>query len=181
MTVYMSASAQKPPFQCRYDFFLIHSTNSTIWQTAFTNEPSLTNLQKARLIEYSGRVMLMLYAGMGCPEPRLDWLLSQPPKEPGSDWARVIERVCQHKDDGHMAKLVRVIRHAEEVSRPYDSRPEFRLKQHMFLPAAQAAVDSGTDRPMEGVFHFDFVRGAAWPEAWEKSDFPKRDDQEVAA
>ncbi|KAH8698367.1 hypothetical protein BGW36DRAFT_426077 [Talaromyces proteolyticus] len=166
--VYMAAAAQRPPHQCRYDFFLIHGSNSSIWQTALTQEPSLTPAQKARLIEYTGRVILMLYAGMGSPALNIDWLLTQQWHEPGTGWDRVIERVIHHKDDGHMAKLVRVIRHAEEVSRPYEDRPEFPMKSHMFLPAAQAAIDSGSDKPMSGVLHFDFVRGSAFPEAWAK-------------
>lgn len=133
----------------------------------------MTNEQKARLIEYTGRVVLILYAGMGCPKPDMEWLLSQTPSEPEADWARVLERVCHHKDDGHMPKLVRTIWHASKVSVPYEDNPEFRMKQHMFLPAAQAAVDSGSDKPMEGVLHFDFVRGAAFEKAWQK--VPKRE------
>lgn len=133
-----------------------------------TNESSLSREQKARLIEFTGRTVLMLYAGMGCPEPQIDWLLSQTPREPGSDWNRVFERACEHKDDGHMIKLIRVIRHAQSVSAPFEDEADFHMKQHMFLPAAQAAIDSGSNKPMQGVLHFDFVRGCAFPEAWEK-------------
>lgn len=166
--VWLAAGAQRRPHNCRYDFFLIHGSNASMWQTAMTDEPSMTNEQKARLIEYTGRVVLMLYAGMGCPKPDMDWVLSQKPSEPNADWPRVVARVCEHKDDGHMAKLVRVIWHAQKVSAPYENNPEFRMKQPMFLPAAQAAVDSGSDKPMEGVLHFDFVRGAAYDKAWQK-------------
>lgn len=77
-----------------------------------------------------------------------------------------------HEDDGHMSKLVRAIAHAQNVSKPFDHLPEFKVKQDMFLPAAVAALDSGSDRPMDGTIHFDLVRGAAWPEAW--SNVPVR-------
>lgn len=167
-TVWIAASAQRAPYQCHFDFFLIHGSNASIWQTAMTNEASFTREQKARLIEFTGRTVLMLYAGMGSPEPNIDWLLSQPPKEPGADWDRVLKRGCEHPDDGHMIKLIRVIRHAQEISAPYENDPDFRMKKHMFLPAAQAAIDSGSEKPMSGVLHFDFVRGCAFPEAWEK-------------
>ncbi|KAA8647972.1 uncharacterized protein ATNIH1004_003854 [Aspergillus tanneri] len=39
-------------------------------------ETSKTNSQKAHLLEYSGRVFMMTYAGMGCPPLRLDYLCS---------------------------------------------------------------------------------------------------------
>ena len=35
----------------------------------------------------------------------------------------------------------------------------------MFLPAAIAAIDSGSKQPMEWTKHFDFLRGAGYQEA----------------
>jgi hypothetical protein len=120
------------------------------------------------LLEYTGRVMLMLYAGMGCPPPRMDWVRSHKWREANTNWPRVLERSIHHADDGHMIKLIRTIYHAEAVSKPYEAHPEFRLKQADFLPCAVAAIDSASEVPMQGIQHFDFVRGAAWPEAWAK-------------
>ena len=168
--VHTAAASQYPPHECRVDFFLMHGTNASVWHSAFLREPSLTNAQKARLLEYTGRVILMLYAGMGCPSPKIDWLMSQKPKDQLDDWTKVFERACKHEDDGHMSKLVRCIAHGREISEKWDHLPEFRMKQDMFLPAANAALDSATangGKPMDGILHFDFVRGAAWPEAWE--------------
>ena len=67
-----------------------------------------------------------------------------------------------------MSKMIRGMKHAENVSKPYDHLPEFKVKQDMFLPAAIAAMDSGSKQPMEFTKHFDFIRGAGYPEAWEK-------------
>ena len=117
---------------------------------------------------------MMLYAGMGCPEPRMDWVMQQKPMVPASvnSWDEIHKRACRHEDDGHMSKLVRVIAHAGVISKKYDHLPEFRMKQDTFLPAANAALDSifnsNGGQPMDGVLHFDFVRGCAWKEAWEK-------------
>ena len=58
------------------------------------------------------------------------------------------------------------------VSKMYDDLPEFKVKQDMFLPAAIAAMDSGSGKPMEWTKHFDFMRGAGYAEAWE--DVPLR-------
>ena len=109
----------------------------------------------------------MTYAGMGAPEPMFDRLLSHPSKLPNQNWATVFERACYHGDDGHMSKLIRVMRHAENVSKSYDHLLEFKVKQSMFLPAAIAAIDSGSKQPMEWTKHFDFIRGAGYPGAWE--------------
>lgn len=78
------------------------------------------------------------------------------------NWARVFERTCKHHDDGHMAKLIRAVKPAGVVSKPVDHLPEFRVKQHMFLLAAVAAIDLSSDVPMIGIQHFDLVRGAGY-------------------
>ncbi len=67
------------------------------------------------------------------------------------------------------------MKHAEDVSKAYDHLPEFKVKQDMFLSAAIAAMDSGSERPMEWTRHFDFIRGAGYPEAWE--NVPLRSDR----
>lgn len=58
------------------------------------------------------------------------------------------------------------MRHAENMSKAYDHLLEFKVKQDMVLPAA---IDSGSKQPMEFTKHFDFIRGAGYPEAWEKA------------
>ena len=92
--------------------------------------------------------------------------------ESANSWEEILKRACKHEDDGHMSKLIRVTAHARAISEKYNHLPEFRMKQHMFLPAANAALDSvfhsNGGQPMDGVLHFDFVRGCAWKEAWER-------------
>lgn len=123
--------------------------------------------------------MLMLYAGMGCPPPRMNWILSHTPREANSSWPRVIERAVHHADDGHMIKLIRAIKHAEAVSRPYEGEPGFQLKQSDFLPCAIAAIDSASEVPMIGIQHFDLVRGAGWPKAWDKVPIRKEEEPQA--
>ncbi|OQD63897.1 hypothetical protein PENPOL_c008G00514 [Penicillium polonicum] len=171
--VYLTAGAQRPPYICAFDFFLLHSVTSSIGHTMFLAEPSLSNEQKARLLEYTGRVYLMSYASQGAPELRLDWLASHLSKLPNQGWDEVFDRACYHEDDGHMAKLIRCMAHSQDTSKPYNHLPEFRVKQPLFLTAGIAAIDSASLKPMDGTKHFDFVRGAGFAEAWER--FPKRE------
>lgn len=172
-TVYTTGGAQRAPYQCTFDFWLLHSLTSCVGNVAFLKEPSISNAQKARVLEYSGRVHMMTYAGLGTPPLRLDYLCSHRSKLPDQTWATVFERATRHADDGHMAKMIRTTKLAEELSKPYDHLPEFRVKQHMFLTAGIAMIDSASAQPMTGTKHHDFIRGAAWEDAWKK--YPKRD------
>ncbi|MCJ1479652.1 hypothetical protein MMC13_008338 [Lambiella insularis] len=165
--VYITAGAQREPHECRFDFFPLHTVTSSIYLTLFEREPSLTNAQKCRLVEYTGRVCMMTYAGMGCPEPNWSWLLSHPSKLPNQTWATVFDRACYHEDDGHLCKMIRVFKHAENISKPYDHLPDFKVKQKMFLPAAIAAIDSSSKQPMEWTKHYDLIRGVGFAECWE--------------
>lgn len=168
MLVYYTAGAQMPPHEIRYDFFLLHGVTASIGHCSFLAEPSLSNAQKARLLEYTGRNFLMSFAGMGCPRSRLDYVASHHSRLGDQSWDDVFARACLHEDDGHMAKMIRCMKQAAIISKPYDARPEFRVKQDLFLKAAIAAIDSGSGKPMHWTYHFDFIRGAGFPEAWEK-------------
>ena len=157
----------------------MHSLNSSFWHSAVLQEPSLSNAQKARLLEQNGRVFLLFYAGMCCPEPRMDWLLSQEPMVPDCGWDACLRRAVRHLDDGHMPKMLRTIKHCRDISEPYDARPEFRAKQHMFLPIANAALDvvkQNNWQPMVKIQHHAFIRGCGDVRAWK--DVLKREGYE---
>jgi hypothetical protein len=171
--VYLTAGAQLPPYICVFDFGLLHTVTSSVGLSVFLSEPSLSPAQKARILEYTGRIYLMTYVANGAPEIRLDWLSSHPSKLQNQTWDTVFDRATYHEDDGHMSKLIRGIAHAEKTSKPYDHLPEFKIKQPLFLTAGVAAMDSGSSKPMEHVKHFDFVRGAGFKEAWKR--YPYRE------
>jgi hypothetical protein len=158
---------------CTFDFWILHTLTGSIGHVSFLKEDSFTRAQKARLLEYSGRCFMMTYAGLGCPELRLDYLCSHRSKLLNQGWPEVFARACFHEDDGHMAKMIRSTALCEQISKPYDHLPEFRVKQHMHLIAGNAMIDSASAEPMTNTKHWDFVRGAGWEDAWKR--FPKRD------
>ena len=100
----------------------------------------------------------MTYAGMRAPEPKSDWLLSHPSKLPNQTWATVFDRACYHEDDGHMSKMICVMKQAEDISNAYEHLPEFKVKQYMFLPAAIAAIDSGSSQSISISLEGRFIR-----------------------
>ncbi|KAI1766595.1 hypothetical protein GGR53DRAFT_485901 [Hypoxylon sp. FL1150] len=167
-SIYIAASAQRAPHQPHYDFFLIHGSNACMWHSVFLQESSITRAQQARLIETTGRLLLFLWAGVGAPVPQLDYLINvYKPKVPNRGWDKLFEAACLHEDDGHMIKLIRALAHGEKACEPYDHLPEFRIKQHMFKHAANAAIDSASAQPMVYIRHFDLIRLVGLPEAWE--------------
>lgn len=170
--------AQRPPHECKFDFFLLHCVTASVGHSLFLEEKSISRAQKARILEYTGRVFMMTYAGMGAADLNLDWLVSHPPKLPNQGWPEIFERACYHEDDGHLCKLIRCTAWAQRVSEPYDHLPEFKVKQHMFLAAGNAMIDSGSKQPMDWTKHFDLIRGAGFPEPWEK--VPLRSDRAAA-
>ena len=170
--VYITAGAQLPPYECAFDFYLLHCLTASIGHQSFLKQSSITNKQKARLLENSGRVFMMTYAGMGAPQLRLDYLCAHKSKLPNQGWAEVFDRACYHEDDGHMSKMIRSTKLSENLSKPYEHLPEFRVKGDMFLKAGIAMIDSGSEQPMTWTKHWDFVRGAGFPDAWKT--FPKR-------
>jgi hypothetical protein len=113
-------------------------------------------------------MIIALFAGAGLPDLDLEWALSHPPKVPNSTWESITKRAWAQEDDGHMCKIIRALKNAEHVSKPFDTRPEFRLKQDMFLPLANAVIDSGSLKPMRGGNPLDWIRCPGLDEAWEK-------------
>ncbi|THC94860.1 hypothetical protein EYZ11_005661 [Aspergillus tanneri] len=76
VAVYITTGALLSPYRCMFDFYLLHCLTVSVAHASFLKETSKTNSQKAHLLEYSGRVFMMTYAGMGCPPLRLDYLCS---------------------------------------------------------------------------------------------------------
>ncbi|KAK3170883.1 hypothetical protein OEA41_002967 [Lepraria neglecta] len=77
---------------------------------------------------------------MGAPEPNFEWLLSHASRLPNQTWDTVFERAGYHEDDGHMCKMIRGMKHAENVSKP--------------------------KQPIEWTEHFDLIRRVGYLEAW---------------
>lgn len=85
-----------------------------------------------------------MYASRRVPEPLLDEIVEYVPKRrgevngeggKGDEWEGIFERVVGRDDDGHACKLVRALRHGEEVCRAYygDGDERFRVKEGMWL------------------------------------------------
>ncbi|KAJ5718844.1 uncharacterized protein N7483_009926 [Penicillium malachiteum] len=141
-TLYWTALAQRPEKQIRFDFFLMHSiTAGSLWP-AFNSVSWISERAKCRLLEWKGRADLMLYCQVGLPAQQPEELLTYRPQYP-SGWSEVFKRACDYKDDGHLAKFIRGIATAYQISKPFVSKSHFSLKtEEQFLQIAHMVIDS---------------------------------------
>jgi hypothetical protein len=114
----------------------MHCVNSSIFFSAFLKQPWLSEEVKIRLLEWKGRADLAQYVARGCPKLRTEEISSYLPKynarDGGDGWESIIHRLWQMNDDGHVAKLIRAVAHGEEVSKPYEGSPGFKVSGEMW-------------------------------------------------
>ena len=135
-TVYFTGGAQHPPKQVKFDFYFIHCLNSTIFYHAFLDQPWISDENKARLLEWKGRLDLCMYASRRSPEPIMSEIINYKPKRPTEKWEDIFKRVRRLDEDGHCSKLVRALADGERLCEACDSGDDdlrFRIKGGMWL------------------------------------------------
>lgn len=130
--VYFTGGAQHPPKQVKFDFYYMHCVNCSIFFSTFLKQAWISEHNKIRLLEWKVRLDLCMYASRRSPKPLLEEITNYHQQQPSS-LDEVIKRVVEHDDDGHAAKLVRAIAHGGEVSKPYEERENFKIKNGMWL------------------------------------------------
>lgn len=159
-TVYFTGGAQHPPKQIKFDFYYMHCVNSSIFFSTFLKATWISDENKARLLEWKGRLDLCMYASRRSPKPLLDEIINYQPRIPADSWDAIFERVKNHSDDGHACKLVRALAHGERICAPFEDDPKFRIKKDMWLQLGHMAIDSVEDTGST------WVRSAGFDEAW---------------
>lgn len=168
-TAWMTGAAQRPGKTIKLDFFFIHSVNASIFFTAFNRQPWLSAENKARLLEWKGRIDLLNYASRLAPELHPEEIVNYTPLQKDLPWSLLIKRTNQlTHDDGHIAKLIRALAHGQEICSAYEARPEltarFPLKGQGWLKIANMAIDTTTELRTPD----RWVRGAGGAKNWEK-------------
>lgn len=156
---YYTGGAQRADKVPKFDFYYIHCMNCTVFFPAFLKQEWLSTANKVRLLEWKIRLDLAMYASRKSPDIRLEDIRDYKPKKP-SGWDGVEDRACRFDDDGHTSKLVRAIANGADVSKPYDKKDSFRLKQDDWLQLAHMAMDS-VEMPDD-----HWIRSAGFDEAW---------------
>jgi hypothetical protein len=118
--VYYTSTAQRLAREMKLDFFFIHCLNSSIFFSKIIKLPFLDQQSKLRLLEWKGRMDLLMYTSRGTPDLLLERVANYPIKE---DWSQIFARCLAHPgDDGHLAKLTRALAHGQKVCLPYESK-----------------------------------------------------------
>jgi hypothetical protein len=182
--LFVAAAAQRPRKAEMFDFFLLHSVNSSIWMSVLIEQRWMTDEMKCRLLEIKGWSDLITYASCKVPALYPERIFNYKPKQPG-DWESIYRRAVVYNDDGHVPKFIRAIRYVEQVSQEYAGEPEFPLRPELCLTIAHMAMDSvdrqnepGYRLPREAKYYelaamevqrliFRFVRFGGLDDAWD--------------
>ncbi|KAI4279188.1 MAG: hypothetical protein LQ337_000423 [Flavoplaca oasis] len=134
--VYFTGGAQHPPKQIKFDFYYMHCVNSSIFFSSFLKQSWITAENKVRLLQFKGWLDLAMYASRRAPEPLLDEIVHYRPKHPEGCWDEIFKRVVEHEDDGHASKLIRALKHGQQICKSHNEKPMFRVKDNMWLSLA---------------------------------------------
>lgn len=94
--------------------------NASIFLTKFISLPWLDAHSKLRLLEWKGRLNLLLYVSRNTPELHLNDVTQY---QTSRKWEDIFAYANAHpRDDGHISKLARAVANGERVCRPYDAK-----------------------------------------------------------
>ncbi|KAF2098681.1 hypothetical protein NA57DRAFT_39590 [Rhizodiscina lignyota] len=139
--IYTAACAQRPGKMEMFDFFLMHSVNTSIFVPVINQQEWISAANKCRLLERKARLDLALYAACRTPKLYPERVFQYQAKTPG-DWESIFRRATSYQDDGHTSKLIRALKNGEEVTRPYAGAPGFQIPPEAFLTIAHMVMDS---------------------------------------
>ncbi|GES65729.1 hypA-like protein [Aspergillus terreus] len=160
--VYYTAAAQQPGKQAKFDFFFMHGVNSSIFFPKLMSLSFVDVRYRQRLLEWKGRLDLLLYVGGGAP-PVYD---AGRPKRPQYAAATDLRAVFAHsvahpQDDGHLPKLVRALLYGQQVCAPFANDLDLPVKEDDWLKIVNMVCDSTAyTKPVM------WIRGAGFQEAW---------------
>ncbi|KAJ5620832.1 hypothetical protein N7510_004816, partial [Penicillium lagena] len=158
--VYYTSTAQRPTKEIRIDFFYIHCVNSTIFFSKIIDLPFLDQAAKVRMLEWKGRLDLLVYVSRGAPDLLRNEVTNYPAKD---DWGTVFSRSIAHpSDDGHLAKLARAVAHGQRVCQPFESPQKMPISGDMWLKIGNMAVDSTIAEGERSMW----IRSTGFDEAW---------------
>ncbi|OGM47192.1 hypothetical protein ABOM_003900 [Aspergillus bombycis] len=95
---YLTATAQHPEKEIKFDFYFVHSLNLSIFFKPILDLPYLSTHSKARLLEMKARMDLLIWASRKMPPPRIADVNGYPIH---MGWPEIFSRSYMHpSDDG---------------------------------------------------------------------------------
>ncbi|KEF52247.1 uncharacterized protein A1O9_11487 [Exophiala aquamarina CBS 119918] len=167
VNAYAAGAAQYKPKEVKIDFFLMHQVNLSIFYPVLNQQSWLSLENKARLLEWKGRIDLINYASRLSPELHEDEIITYKAKDPSrTTWESIFQKAHMMDDDGHIVKLLRALAYGSSLSAPYEMKEElsdrFPLKGKNWIQIGNMAVDT----TVSDIYPQRFIRGAGNPEKW---------------
>ncbi|ODH52802.1 hypothetical protein GX48_00996 [Paracoccidioides brasiliensis] len=162
--VYFTGAAQCPPKCIKFDFFYMHCVTSAIFLRAFISQPWLSEQNKLRILEWKGRMDLLVYTSRGATEPHPEDISTYNPR---LSWEEVFSKTVNHdRDDGHAAKFIRTLAYGQELCQPFERdegkyKEAFLIRGDMWIKLANMVIDSIQESDSM------WIRNTGFPEAWE--------------
>jgi hypothetical protein len=103
---WMALACQNPKKAVKFDFFLMHAVNCSIFPFVFGELPWLNFRSNIRLLEFKVRMDHVMYVTQGCPELLTEEITNYTPRQ-GSEsmnWPDVIDRAKKISCDGHVCQ-----------------------------------------------------------------------------
>lgn len=113
----------------------MHSITAGSFWPVLNSVPWIPLAVKCRLLEWKGRADLMLYCQSGAPRLYPEELIRYRPLVP-SGWEQIFQRACEYEDDGHLAKLIRAVATAAQITKPLVQHATLPLTTEQFLTLA---------------------------------------------
>ncbi|PGH11913.1 hypothetical protein AJ79_04605 [Helicocarpus griseus UAMH5409] len=162
--VYFTGAAQHPPKCIKFDFFYLHCVTSAIFLPSFLSLPWLRDESKLRILEWKGRMDLLMYASRGAVEPRPQEITDYKPR---LSWDEIFTQSINHeRDDGHASKFIRTLAYGEKLCKPFEQdekyKEAFLMRGDMWIKLANMVIDSIQD---SGDM---WIMNAGFDQAWEK-------------
>ena len=164
-SAYTAGAAQRPGKARKLDFFHLHAVTASIALTVLSEQDWIAREDKARLVEWKGRIDLMWYAASGAVELRREDITNYiPDRSAGYNWQTLFQAVLKTHDDGHLIKVVRALKNGEEYSNKVntDDKKVFPIQGDSWLKIAQMAYDSTVDRDIME----KWIWGVGFDEGW---------------
>lgn len=169
-----TSAGQKAGKTRKIDFFYLHIVTCSIMVDVMMREPWIKPEDKARLLEWKGRLDLVWYAANGAAELRVkDISEYQPTLSKGMDWRSLYKASNEIHDDGHVVKFVRALKNGEDVVKPWEQNrhaPSLPVTGDMWFKIAQMCYDGtatiGPESPHE--LSKKWVWGAGFDLPWMK-------------
>jgi Questin oxidase-like len=160
-TCAMVFSGQRKGKPYRIDFTLMHCANAVPLVAAAAHHPDVPGHAKVELIRRLANYALVTFVGQGSPDMRFDLLRNFTPKKPANEWKELTERVFHVPDDGHIIKLLRALRYAEEQTKEVGDQEGYLLRGQDWLKAGNMLVEIA-----ERKGDTKFVGGSGFDEGW---------------